>query len=103
TNPLTVNPVETSGSECAIFLIMDDSRIHERLQRMREKTEQAIRGSEELMRQSRLLIKQSQTSCRASRALLEALEESLLLTGVDLQEPGECSSAPNHFLNGETS
>jgi len=79
------------------FLTMDISAIHERLERTREETQQAIRGTEELMRQTRFLVEQSQASCRASRVLLEALEESILIDRVDWKKPDQCSSVPNRF------
>jgi len=85
--------------ETCDFLTMDISTIHERLERTREETQQAIRGTEELMRQTRFLVEQSQASCRASRALLEALEESILMDmdKVDWKKPDQCSSGPNRF------
>ena len=66
---------------------MDTSTIYERFQRMREKTQQAVCGSQELMRETRLLLEESRASCRASRALLEALEESLLIDQLNWPEP----------------
>jgi hypothetical protein len=87
----------TGQEKCGVcdFLIMDVSTINERLERTREKTQQAIRGTQELMRQTRFLVEQSQASCRASRALLEALEESLLIDQLDWGKPDLCPSVPN--------
>ena len=86
-----------TGQETCDSLIMDVSTIHERLERTREKTQQAICGTKELMRRTRFLVEQSQASCRASIALLEALEESILMymDKVDWKKPDQCSSAPN--------
>ena len=69
-----------TGQEKCDLLIMDVSTIHERLERTRESTQQAILGTQELMRQTRLLVEQSEASCRESRALIEALEERASLT-----------------------
>ena len=86
-----------TGQKTCDFLIMDVSAIHERLKRTREKTQQAICGTKELMRQTRFLVEQSQASCRSSRGLLEALDESILMDmdKVDWKKPDQCSSAPN--------
>jgi len=72
---------------------METSTIYERLQRMSEKTQQAIRGSQQLMEETRILLEQSHASCRASRTLLEALEESLFNDLVDWRELHNGSSA----------
>jgi len=74
---------------------MEISTICEQLQRMREKTEQAIRGSKQLMEETRILLEQSRASCRTSRTLLEALEESLISDKVNWAEFDENPSAPS--------
>jgi hypothetical protein len=62
---------------------------------MTEKTHCAILAGKQLMKETRVLVEQSQASCRASRALLEALEESLVNDKMEWPEPDKCSSAPN--------
>jgi hypothetical protein len=76
-----------------------DAMIHERLSRMTEKTQRAIRGSRELMNQTRLLLESSRECCRASRAALEALEECLVHDQMDWRELDRCSSVPDPLLN----
>ena len=54
-----------------------DSR-RERLQRTRQTTQQAIRESQKLMKGIAAVLEQSQESYRASKALLEELDQSPL-------------------------
>jgi hypothetical protein len=76
-----------------------DGLIDERLLRMRERTQQSIRGSQELMKRTRLLLEASRECCRVSRALLEGLEECLVRDQMDWQELDRCSSLPDPLLN----
>ena len=59
--------------------IMDTSLFLEQFQRMRKETQQAICWSQVSMREIRVLVEQTRASCQASRALLEALDESPLI------------------------